>query len=39
MSFVMLFVEIESLRSRLADREVSIEQMRKSVLEPVRNIK
>lgn len=39
LQFVMLFVEIESLRSRLSEREVQVDQIRKSVLEPIRNIK
>ena len=38
MHFVLLMVEVESLRSRLSEREVQFEEMRKSILNPVRNI-
>lgn len=37
-SFVLLMVEVESLRGRLSEREVQFEEMRKSILNPVRNI-
>ena len=35
---VLMALEIESLRRRIDEREVSVEEMRKSSLEPVRRI-
>lgn len=35
---VLMALEIESLRRRIDEREVSVEEMRKSILEPVRRI-
>ena len=35
---VLMAVEIESLRRRVDEREVNIDEMRKSILEPVRRI-
>ena len=37
--FVMMSVEIEGLRARLAEREIQVDQIRKSVLEPIKNLK
>lgn len=31
--------EIESLRSRVSEKEIQFQEMRKSILEPVRNFK
>ena len=35
---VLMAIEIEALRSRVEQREVSVEQLRKSILDPVRKI-
>ena len=35
---ILMAVEIESLRKRIDEREVNIDEMRKSILEPVRRI-
>lgn len=35
---VLMAVEISSLRSRIDQREVNIDEMRKSILEPVRRV-
>lgn len=35
---VIMGVEIESLRNRIDQREVTIDEMRKSILEPVRRV-
>lgn len=35
---VLMAVEMESLRNRIEEREVNVEEMRKSILEPVRRI-
>lgn len=35
---VLMGVEIESLRNRIDQREVTIDEMRKSILEPVRRV-
>lgn len=34
----LMAVEIESLRRRIEEREVNVEELRKSILEPVRRI-
>ena len=36
--FVMLAIELESLRERIKEKDVQFDQMRKSILDPVRNI-
>lgn len=36
--FVLMSVEIESLRDRMKEKDVQFDQMRKSILDPVRNI-
>lgn len=35
---VLMAVELESLRSKLDQREISLDEMRKSILEPVRRV-
>lgn len=35
---VMMAAEIESLRERISERELSFEEMRKSILDPVRRV-
>jgi len=35
---VLMALEIESLRSRIDEREINVEELRKSILEPVRRI-
>lgn len=35
---VLMGVEIDSLRARVDQREVTIDEMRKSILEPVRRV-
>jgi len=35
---VLMALEIESLRSRIDEREINVEEMRKSILEPIRRI-
>jgi len=35
---VLMGVEIDSLRNRIDQREVTIDEMRKSILEPVRRV-
>lgn len=35
---VLMALEIETLRARISEREVNIDEMRKSILEPVRRI-
>ena len=35
---VLMAIEIEALRSRVEQREVSVEQLRQSILDPVRKI-
>lgn len=39
MSFVLMAAEVESLRARVSEKEVQFQEMRKSILEPVRNFK
>ena len=38
MTLVLMGVEIESLRERLGKREVTMDEMRKSILDPIRRI-
>lgn len=38
MSFVLVFAEVEELRSRIAEKEAQFEEMRKSYLAPVRDL-
>lgn len=38
LKFVMMAIELESLRQRIKDKDVQFDQMRKSILDPVRNI-
>ena len=38
MTLVIMGVEIESLRERLGKREVTMDEMRKSILDPIRRI-
>lgn len=38
MQIVGMAVEIESLRKRIMEREMNADEMRKSILEPVRKI-
>ena len=35
---VLMALEIETLRSRIDEREINVEEMRKSILEPIRRI-
>jgi hypothetical protein len=35
---VLMALEVESLRRRVDEREVNVEELRKSILEPVRRI-
>lgn len=39
MSIVIMAAEIEALRARVSEKEVQFQEMRKSILEPVRNLK
>jgi hypothetical protein len=36
--FVLVFAEVESLRARLAERDLQFEEMRKSYVQTVRTI-
>ena len=38
MTMVLMATEIESLRQRISEREVKMDEMRKSILEPIRKI-
>lgn len=38
MNFVMLFVEVESLRGRIAEKDQQFEDMRRSYVATVKNI-
>ncbi len=38
MRTVLMAVEVEALRRRIEEREMSVEEMRKSILDPVRRI-
>jgi hypothetical protein len=38
MTMMLMATEIESLRQRINEREVKMDEMRKSILEPIRKI-